>query len=236
MMDEKEKKDIAGDADACADCTAGDTEDKKSAGCAKDAKDKKEHSGSEAKKHKSRIAELERELEEEKKKSAEAGDKYLRTLAEYDNFRRRSKEERDAMYADAVGESVRELLPIIDNLKRASQYTDSEKLSEGVAMILNSERSARSSTRIFTTRCFTRNRRSSARARSWMCSRPDTAAETRFSALRWSRSQTESNGISAARRRDHIMQITKSKYTEDFHYGKDNRYRFRNNKLLRGGI
>ena len=28
-MDEKEKKDIAGDADACADCTAGDTEDKK---------------------------------------------------------------------------------------------------------------------------------------------------------------------------------------------------------------
>ena len=141
MMDEKEKKDIAGDADACADCTAGDTEDKKSAGCAKDAKDakdKKEHSGSEAKKHKSRIAELERELEEEKKKSAEAGDKYLRTLAEYDNFRRRSKEERDAMYADAVGESVRELLPIIDNLKRASQYTDSEKLSEGVAMILKS--------------------------------------------------------------------------------------------------
>ena len=75
-MDEKEKKDIAGDADACADCTAGDTEDKKSAGCAKDAKDKKEHSGSEAKKHKSRIAELERELEEEKKKSAEASDKY----------------------------------------------------------------------------------------------------------------------------------------------------------------
>mgnify|MGYP001631934991 FL=1 len=70
MMDEKEKKDIAGDADACADCTAGDTEDKKSAGCAKDAKDKKEHSGSEAKKKKSRIAELERELEEEKKKSA----------------------------------------------------------------------------------------------------------------------------------------------------------------------
>ena len=70
MMDENEKKDIAGDADACADCTAGDTEDKKSAGCAKDAKDKKEHSGSEAKKHKSRIAELERELEEEKKKSA----------------------------------------------------------------------------------------------------------------------------------------------------------------------
>ena len=81
---------------------------------------------------------VERELEEEKKKSAEAGDKYLRTLAEYDNFRRRSKEERDAMYADAVGESVRELLPIIDNLKRASQYTDSEKLSEGVAMILKS--------------------------------------------------------------------------------------------------
>ena len=90
-MDEKEKKDIAGDADACADCTAGDTEDKKSAGCAKDAKDKKEHSGSEAKKHKSRIAELERELEEEKKKSAEVKSVLSSFLAAKQRLRGRRK-------------------------------------------------------------------------------------------------------------------------------------------------
>ena len=78
------------------------------------------------------------ELDAAKAALADKDKQYQYLAAEYDNFRRRSKEERDAMYADAVGESVRELLPIIDNLKRASQYTDSEKLSEGVAMILKS--------------------------------------------------------------------------------------------------
>lgn len=91
-----------------------------------------------SKKLNAKIAELEAELEAERAKSAEANDKYLRTLAEYDNFRRRSKEEREGMYSDAIGDSLSELLPIIDNLKRASLYTDTEKVAEGVQMILKS--------------------------------------------------------------------------------------------------
>ena len=76
---------------------------------------------------KSRVAELEAELKKAQEKLAETEESRLRLAAEYDNFRRRSKDERDAMYADAVGESVRELLPIIDNLKRVP---DLKEISE----------------------------------------------------------------------------------------------------------
>ena len=74
-----------------------------------------------------RVAELEGEL-------AEAGDKHLRMAAEYENFRRRSKEEREAVYDIAVADTVSELLPIIDNLERASLYEDGEKVKEGLVL------------------------------------------------------------------------------------------------------
>ena len=85
---------------------------------------------------KSRVVELEAELKKAEDKLAETEESRLRLAAEYDNFRRRSKDERDAMYADAVGESVRELLPIIDNLKLTTVYDDPEKIAEGVKLIL----------------------------------------------------------------------------------------------------
>lgn len=85
---------------------------------------------------KSRVAELEAQLKKAEEKLAETEDSRLRLAAEYDNFRRRSKDERDAMYSDAVGESVKELLPIIDNLKLTTVYDDPEKIAEGVKLIL----------------------------------------------------------------------------------------------------
>ena len=102
---------------------------------AKETKEKGEKKRSEAK-LKSRVTELEAKLKEAEAKLAETEESRLRLAAEYDNFRRRSKDERDAMYADAVGESVRELLPIIDNLKLATVYDDPEKIAEGVKLIL----------------------------------------------------------------------------------------------------
>ena len=62
-------------------------------------------------------------------------DKYLRLAAEYDNFRRRSREEREATYGQAMADAVSELLPIIDNLERAVGYDDAEKVKEGLTMI-----------------------------------------------------------------------------------------------------
>lgn len=75
------------------------------------------------------------EIEELKSKIAEYDDKYLRMAAEYDNFRRRSREEKDAIYETAVADTVNELLPIIDNLDRAANFDDGEKVKEGLQII-----------------------------------------------------------------------------------------------------
>lgn len=101
-------------------------------------KDKKQDASKESKKLRSELAALKNQLEETKKAADEANDKYLRLAAEYDNFRKRSQKEREGIYSDAAADSVKELLPLIDNLQRATQYTNPEKVAEGVGMILNS--------------------------------------------------------------------------------------------------
>jgi molecular chaperone GrpE len=92
-----------------------------------EAKDTKKKKNSELEELKEKISELEGKLKE-------ADDKYLRMAAEYDNFRRRSREEREGVYEAAVADTVAELLPIIDNLERAAMY-DGEKVKEGLVMI-----------------------------------------------------------------------------------------------------
>lgn len=82
--------------------------------------------------------ELLAECEALRKELDEQGDKYLRMAAEYDNFRRRSREEREAVYENALADTVNELLPIIDNLERASLYDDGEKVKEGLVMTAKS--------------------------------------------------------------------------------------------------
>ena len=74
------------------------------------------------------------EIEALNAKLAEYEDKYLRMAAEYDNFRRRSREEKDAIYEVAVADTVNELLPIIDNLDRAAGFTEGGKVLEGLIL------------------------------------------------------------------------------------------------------
>ena len=74
------------------------------------------------------------EIDALKAQIAELNDKYLRMAAEYDNFRRRSREEKDSIYETALTDTVGELLPIIDNLERAAMYDDGEKVKEGLVM------------------------------------------------------------------------------------------------------
>lgn len=85
---------------------------------------------------KKRERELEAKIKEIEEKFAESEDKYLRLAAEYDNYRRRSQKEREGIYGDAYADALSKLLPMFDNLDRASQYTDPEKLADGVKLIL----------------------------------------------------------------------------------------------------
>ena len=71
-----------------------------------------------------------------KKELAETSDKYLRMLAEYDNFRRRTQKEKEGIYADAYESALSAVLPVADNLERAALCTDGESLSDGAKMII----------------------------------------------------------------------------------------------------
>ena len=82
------------------------------------------------------------ELDACKKELAEYKDKYLRMLAEYDNYRKRTQKEREGVYADALADTVKELLPIIDNLERASAVGDPSKIAEGLALTLKQTETA----------------------------------------------------------------------------------------------
>src|ERR1700716_2815065 len=84
------------------------------------------------------------ELDDLKKKDAEH-DQFLdlaqRTRAEFDNYQKRNRLERDQERKYAYGPLARDLLPVIDNLQRAldaaPQAGDSGPLVQGVALVEN---------------------------------------------------------------------------------------------------
>ena len=85
------------------------------------------------KKTKDKFSEEVRKLREE---LAAEKDKYLRLLAEYDNFRKRSQKERECVYTDVRADTLLKFLPVYDNLERAlKQETADEAYKRGVEMI-----------------------------------------------------------------------------------------------------
>ena len=64
-------------------------------------------------------------------------DRYLRLLADYENFRRRTEKEKLAVFGDATAKCVEQLLPVVDNFERAvdSPCSD-EEYHKGMMMIL----------------------------------------------------------------------------------------------------
>lgn len=70
-------------------------------------------------------------------------DKYLRLLAEYDNFRRRSAKERESLYTDVRGDTLKKFLPVYDSLHRALTQTPEDDASrKGLEMIMQQYESA----------------------------------------------------------------------------------------------
>ncbi len=80
----------------------------------------------------SEVSKLENQLKEEK-------EKLLRTAAEYANFRSRTEREKAGIYANAVSDTVSELLPIADSVDRAIQASENapEEFRKGLEMISN---------------------------------------------------------------------------------------------------
>lgn len=81
--------------------------------------------------------ELEKKLHELEDALSKQKDQFLRTAAEYDNYRKRSEREKAALYADATAAAVLEILPVEDNLERALAQKECtvEDLRKGVEMV-----------------------------------------------------------------------------------------------------
>ena len=132
----KEEKEKACSCDEAEEVSEAAEKTKADEACEKEEKPKDKKESKEQKKLKAKLKELEKSLEEEQKKLKEAEDKYLRLAAEYENFRKRSKTEREGIYNEAAADAIKELLPVLDNLERATQYTAPDKVAEGVELIL----------------------------------------------------------------------------------------------------
>lgn len=87
--------------------------------------------------------EIEQAVESEADKISEeleqTKDRLLRTMAEYDNFRKRSAREKDALRADIIANVTSKFLPVMDNLERAlGADCSDENYKSGVKMIYDS--------------------------------------------------------------------------------------------------
>jgi len=63
-------------------------------------------------------------------------DRYLRTLADFENFRKRSEREKEDFLRYALVGVIRDLLPVIDNFDRALEHAEEgDEFHKGVALI-----------------------------------------------------------------------------------------------------
>ncbi|MGN1194386.1 MAG: nucleotide exchange factor GrpE [Acutalibacteraceae bacterium] len=129
----KQKKDSASEKDE----QKLSDEEKKEESTADDKQAENEDKNENAKTEKTTA---ESETDKLNKELAAAKEAHIRTLAEYDNYRKRSTKEKQAAYGDAKADCIKELLPMMDNFERAiaAEATDVEGFKKGVEMIYKS--------------------------------------------------------------------------------------------------
>ena len=79
------------------------------------------------------------ELEALKKQLAEGAERMKRLQADFENFRRRTRQEKEELSNMVVQDFIKDLLPMIDNFDRAmaAEAADGAKFQQGVEMIYN---------------------------------------------------------------------------------------------------
>lgn len=92
-------------------------------------------------KDKAKIEELEKKVAELEEKTAKDKDDYIRLMAEFDNFRRRTAQEKLELVSMASTDTIKGLLPVLDDCERALKVllesNDSDAAKEGTELIFN---------------------------------------------------------------------------------------------------
>ena len=103
------------------------------------AKEKKGSSKKESKKEKAKVEELEAKVAELENKVAKDKDDYIRLMAEFDNFRRRTAQEKLELVSVASMDTIKGLLPVLDDCERAlavlRESKDADAAKEGTELI-----------------------------------------------------------------------------------------------------
>ena len=103
------------------------------------AKEKKGSSKKESKKEKAKVEELEAKVAELENKVAKDKDDYIRLMAEFDNFRRRTAQEKLEFVSVASMDTIKGLLPVLDDCERAlavlRESKDADAAKEGTELI-----------------------------------------------------------------------------------------------------
>lgn len=90
---------------------------------------------------KSEADQIREELLQQIEKVKELEDRELRLAAEFDNFRKRSRKEKEQTYLDAKTDVIKALLPIFDNIDRAiesgisASNEESRQMAEGMELV-----------------------------------------------------------------------------------------------------
>ncbi|MEG2930860.1 MAG: nucleotide exchange factor GrpE [Ruthenibacterium sp.] len=102
------------------------------------ADERKAHKAEKETKHAAELAAIKAHVEQMEKQASSAKETLLRTVAEYDNFRKRSAREHDAAFGNGVCHAVEKLLPILDTLALAANtQTADEGFKKGVELTLD---------------------------------------------------------------------------------------------------
>lgn len=88
----------------------------------------------------SEIEELKAKLEQKTKQCEEYFSMLQRTAAEFDNYKKRTVKEKEALYSDAVSDAVLAILPVVDNFERAikaaeNDSTTNSSFKEGMELV-----------------------------------------------------------------------------------------------------
>ncbi len=87
--------------------------------------------------HPQENVDINKKLEEKEKEAAANYDKYLRAVAELDNYRKRAAREKTDIIKYGNEELIKDILPFIDSLDRALEHDtgDVQAFKEGIALI-----------------------------------------------------------------------------------------------------
>ncbi|WP_341877429.1 nucleotide exchange factor GrpE [Defluviitalea saccharophila] len=85
------------------------------------------------------VEEIQNKLKEKEKECDELKDRLQRTMAEFDNFRKRTTKEKAVLYEDGIRNTIEQILPVIDNFERALGTAQKDEQSnsflQGMEMI-----------------------------------------------------------------------------------------------------